>query len=129
MHKSGLISRLKFAEKAHGHLVFSDAGRKDLLQFVGRMGKAAVMTVPPCAFLIGRKHQDYYIIDSHSIGPECDGNGMGILKVFEDTETMGRWLWRRLHISGIVNERQQIFEVEIPCREKDKEDLIMIEDH
>ena len=128
MHKSGLISKLKFAEKGHGHLVFSDAGRKDLLQFVGRMGKAAVMTVPPYTFLIGRKHQDYYIIDSHSIGPECDGNGMGILKVFEDTETMGRWLWRRLHISGIVNERQQIFEVEIPCREKDKEDLIMIED-
>ena len=128
MHKKGLISKLKLAEKGCGHPVFSDSGREDLSQFLTRMGKAAVMTVPPYTFLIGRKNQDYYIVDSHSIGPECDGNGMGIIKVFTDADTMGRWLWRRLHISGIKNKRQQMFEVDIPYTESDQEDHIMIVD-
>lgn len=128
MHKSGLISKLKFAEKGCGHSVFSDSGREDLLQLLTRMDRAAVMTVPPYTFLIGRKDQNYYLVDSHSIGPECDGNGMGILKVFTDAHTMGRWLWKRLHICGIKKERQQMFEVALICRESDQEDHVMIVD-
>lgn len=114
MFTNSMISELQLKEmtdKDLGYEVFSTEGMKDLAQMIGEIKKTAVLTVSPYTFMLGREMDQIFLVDTHLVSPKCDGKDGGIIKVFPDVSSCTRWIWMRLHSSGIKNAQQQLFEV------------------
>ena len=61
--------------------------------------------------MIGREKDQIFVVDTHLVSPKCDGKDGGVIKVFPNVSSCTRWIWMRLHTSGIKEAQQQLFEV------------------
>lgn len=114
MLRYGLITKLTLNELTNRDLtntIYSPAGMSELRMIANSVQKVAILTVPPYSFLVGKEGNEHFIIDTHKVSPDCDGNYNGIVKVFQDCSSCCKWIWKRLESSGIKDIQWQAFEV------------------
>ena len=92
------------------HCDFTKNGCSALMQAVTKLEKedapvsVAIYTCGGYIFLIGCRRNHVFLVDTHSIGAE--GNGNGILKVYPSNDPatpfqLCTWIWKTLQNSGV----------------------------
>ena len=119
MFDKGMISNCKLNDQSLVTKVFSEEGRKELIDKMDKMDKVLIFTVVPYTFLMGKDGPDYFFVDTHKINETLGGNGNGIVVVFFKCSDAAKWIWKRLASSKVKpSQFQQIIEMELSTTEK-----------
>lgn len=104
-------------EFVKGKKVFSDGGRKELIESLSQKAAFEKMcvglyTCSPYTFVLGVHTGSLFLVDTHCIGGQIGGNGNGILITTKDCspascKVLTQWIIKRLKYSGIVGKEDQ----------------------
>ena len=76
--------------------MFSEEGANDLMNTLGNLKGANILTCPPYTLTIAAINNKIAVMDSHVIGAELGGNENAAVIIFPDVANCSWWLWKRL---------------------------------
>ena len=113
LHAGKLLSPCELTKLSRDHAVFSEEGKAELSGMIEVDGNVCIVTVPDFTFVVANLSPKILVIDTHVIPESLGGNGNGVIKVFDSSKSGCRWIWKRLHSSGVKDQRQCIHSLQL----------------
>lgn len=73
--------------------------------------KIYVITIPDYTIVAETFHGKVKIIDTHRVSEDLWGNGNGLIKVFQESKSAAKWIWKRIYHRTVYNGFQKIVKV------------------
>ena len=118
MIASNVVAELFLEKVTEVSRVFSREGRQEIEKILSRNEGVYILTVSLYTFILAFINSKWCIIDTHCISESLDGNGNGIVKVFDDIWSTKKWLWRRLNESNINKHAISVTKIQSKREEK-----------
>eukprot|EP00112_Aurelia_sp_Birch-Aquarium-sp1_P019608 Seg4881.2 transcript_id=Seg4881.2/GoldUCD/mRNA.D3Y31 product="Serine/threonine-protein kinase TAO3" protein_id=Seg4881.2/GoldUCD/D3Y31 len=122
LHAGKLLSPCELMKLSSDHVAFSEEGKTELSATMEVEGNVCVVTVPDFTFAVANLSKKILVIDTHVIPESLGGNGNGVIKVFDSSKSCCRWIWKRLHSSGVTDQRQCIHSLQLVNGKLDSQD-------
>lgn len=110
MKRAHVLAGVQLQRKINDHRVCSEEGKKELKYALESDG-IYVITIPDYTIVAETFHGKVKIIDMHRVSEDLGGNGNGLIKVFQESKSAAKWIWKRMYHNTVYNGFQKIVKV------------------